>query len=93
MAYALGEESFIDANGNNSYDSGETFYDLGDIYIDANENGQWDPGETYVALRFGNFGMPDPTRSNSPAELITRMYPPSKIRVVVNGMQTLPVAR
>ena len=53
VAYALGEESFIDANGNNSYDSGETFYDLGDIYIDANENGQWDPGETYVALGLG----------------------------------------
>ena len=53
VARALGEESFIDANGNNSYDSGETFYDLGDIYIDANENGQWDPGETYVALGLG----------------------------------------
>ena len=53
VAYSLGEESFIDANGNNSYDSGETFYDLGDIYIDANENGQWDSGETYIALNLG----------------------------------------
>lgn len=33
-AYALGEESFIDQNGNNVYDAGEPFQDLGDIYVD-----------------------------------------------------------
>ncbi len=49
LAYAVGEKSFVDANGNNSYDTGETFYDLGDLYIDANENGQWDSGEQYIA--------------------------------------------
>jgi hypothetical protein len=48
LAYAIGEKSFVDANSNNTYDSGETFYDLGDPYIDANENGQWDPGEFYI---------------------------------------------
>ena len=48
LAYAIGEKSFIDLNGNNSYDAGETFYDLGDLYIDANENGQWDAGETFI---------------------------------------------
>ncbi|HUN56192.1 MAG TPA: hypothetical protein VMU29_13660 [Smithella sp.] len=53
VAYSIGEESFIDANGNNSYDTGETFYDLGDVYIDANENGQYDTGETYIALNLG----------------------------------------
>jgi hypothetical protein len=45
LAYAVGEKSFVDANGNNIYDSGETFYDLGDLYIDWNENGAWDTGE------------------------------------------------
>ncbi len=49
LAYTLGEKSFVDLNGNNSYNSGETFYDLGDPYIDANENGQWDPGETFIS--------------------------------------------
>jgi hypothetical protein len=34
LAYALGEESFLDANGNNVYDVGEDYQDLGDIYID-----------------------------------------------------------
>lgn len=34
VAYALGEESFLDLNGNNVYDAGEPFQDLGDVYID-----------------------------------------------------------
>jgi hypothetical protein len=45
MASAVGEKSFIDANANNAYDSGETFYDLGARYIDNDEDGQWDTGE------------------------------------------------
>lgn len=49
VAYAIGEKSFIDLNGNNIYDAGETFYDLGDLYLDANENGQWDSGENFIA--------------------------------------------
>lgn len=32
LAYALGEESFVDTNGNNRYDAGETFTDLGDPF-------------------------------------------------------------
>jgi hypothetical protein len=42
LAYALGEESFVDSNGNNMLDPGETFYDLGDLFLDSNENGTWD---------------------------------------------------
>jgi hypothetical protein len=34
LAYALGEESFKDLNGNNLFDSGEPFQDLGDVYKD-----------------------------------------------------------
>ncbi|KAF0160260.1 MAG: Ig domain protein group 1 domain protein [Syntrophaceae bacterium] len=48
LAYTLGEKSFIDADGTNSYTTGETFYDLGDPYVDANENGQWDTGENFI---------------------------------------------
>lgn len=48
LAYALGEKSFIDSIHNNTYDTGETFYDLGDLYVDANENDQWDALETYI---------------------------------------------
>lgn len=34
VAYALGEESFVDLNGNNVWDPGEPFQDLGDIVKD-----------------------------------------------------------
>jgi hypothetical protein len=47
LATAVGEETFQDSNGNNTYDAGETFDTLGDLYIDANENGQWDLGEQW----------------------------------------------
>jgi hypothetical protein len=53
LAYAVGEKSFVDANGNNRYDVGETFYDLGDLYLDANENGVWDPGEQSISYVSG----------------------------------------
>lgn len=42
VAYAQGEESFNDTNGDNLYTAGETFDDLGPVYIDKNENGVMD---------------------------------------------------
>jgi hypothetical protein len=51
LAYALGEESFLDLNGNNVYDVGEDFLDLGDIFVDRAFNGYWDDAEDqYVSL-------------------------------------------
>lgn len=44
LAYALGEESFLDSNGNNVYDAGEDYQDLGDVFLDRLFNG------TYNAL-------------------------------------------
>lgn len=38
LAYAVGEESFTDTNGNGRYDNGEPFVDLGEVIKDANEN-------------------------------------------------------
>lgn len=55
LAYALGEESFFDANGNNRYEVGETYTDLGEPFrndravTDANANGiddGWTTGNT-----------------------------------------------
>jgi hypothetical protein len=49
LAYALGEETLFDNNGNNVYDPGETFSDMSpDIYRDDNENGRWDAGEPCI---------------------------------------------
>ena len=41
-AYAFGEESFIDRNGNNVHDPGEPFQDLGDVFEDFNFDGTRD---------------------------------------------------
>ena len=38
LAYAQGEESFVDTNGDQLYTPGETFEDLGQLYIDKDEN-------------------------------------------------------
>jgi hypothetical protein len=42
IAYLDGEESFVDKNGNNVYDAGETFSDMGMVFRDDNENGSYD---------------------------------------------------
>lgn len=38
LAYADGEESFVDANGDNRYTAGEAFEDLGRPYLDKTED-------------------------------------------------------
>ncbi len=55
-AYALGEEAFIDLNGNNVWDAlpvPEPFRDLGDVFKDHNFNGFVDPGEEVISLGIG----------------------------------------
>jgi 5-hydroxyisourate hydrolase-like protein (transthyretin family) len=44
-AYALGEESFEDLNGNNIYDPLEPFQDLGNIFFDRRFNGVYEASE------------------------------------------------
>lgn len=39
LAYAIGEESFLDLNGDNQYNVGEDFEDLGDPYLDPKFRG------------------------------------------------------
>lgn len=49
LAYAAGEEDFVDLNFNNVYDTGvDTFTDLGNSFRDDNENGSFDGGEFSV---------------------------------------------
>jgi hypothetical protein len=49
LAYALGEEDFIDSNGNNLYDLGEPFTDKKlDIFRDDVESGVWTFGEPCI---------------------------------------------
>lgn len=51
LAYALGEESFVDLNGNGIYDAGETYADMPEPFLDATdatENGTRDVPEEFV---------------------------------------------
>lgn len=59
LAYALGEEDFVDGNGNNVFDAGDTFIDKSpDIFRNdvesgvtlANSNGTWTNGEPCIGL-------------------------------------------
>jgi len=53
VAYALGEESFLDINGNNIFDAGEDYQDLGDIFFDRLFNfGGRDKSTFYTTSRF-----------------------------------------
>lgn len=51
LAYADGEESFIDANNNNRLDVGELFEDLGSPYLDKDESREF--GSAYTNLVVG----------------------------------------
>jgi hypothetical protein len=51
LAYALGEESFTDSNGNNVFDPGEPFTDLQpNIFRDDNESNSWNAGEPCIGI-------------------------------------------
>ncbi len=57
ISYALGEESFVDKNGNNTYDVGEDFQDLGNIFKDRNFDGLFDlTFDEYIGLNINNSG-------------------------------------
>lgn len=55
LAYADGEEEFKDLNGNNQWDIGEPFIDLGQAYLDINANFVYDFGVDQ-AIPGGNVG-------------------------------------
>jgi hypothetical protein len=54
-AYALGEESFIDLNGNNVYSTNEPFQDLGNVFQDRNFDGVFDDTvDEFIPLNINN---------------------------------------
>lgn len=57
LAYALGEESFLDTNGDNVWNAGEPFQDLGNVYLDRLFNGTYDSAEDqFIALSIPGVG-------------------------------------
>jgi len=59
LAYAVGEEAFLDLNGNGLADAGE-FADTSEAFRDDNENNARDAGETFIDFNSdGVFNGPD----------------------------------
>ena len=59
LAYAVGEEAFLDTNGNGVADAGE-FTDTSEAFRDDNESGSKDPTETFIDFNSdGVFNGPD----------------------------------
>lgn len=54
LAYALGEESFLDADGDNVYDGNESYQDLGDIFLSRRYDAKYEAGrDQYISLSLG----------------------------------------
>jgi hypothetical protein len=58
LAKAIGEESFVDANGNGAFDNAETFTDQAEPFRDDSEDGTYQAGEDF--FDFNNNGTRDP---------------------------------
>ena len=48
LAALIGEEGFVDSNGNGLFDAGEPFTDLPEPFIDKNDNGIYDSDEFFL---------------------------------------------
>jgi len=58
FATAIGEESFVDTNGNGMFDPGESFTDLAERFEDDYQDGVYHSGEPFYD--FNNNGVRDP---------------------------------
>jgi hypothetical protein len=64
VAYSLGEKSFLDVNGNNVYDAGEDFQDLGDIFLDRKFDNFYNASEDqFVSVSTGETKACQPAAS------------------------------
>jgi hypothetical protein len=72
LAYVAGTKDYVDVNGNNIYDAGDTLINIGDAYRDDNENAVYDAagsGEFLIprlgATACAGAGAPFPSRANT----------------------------
>lgn len=72
VAYALGEESFLDRNGNNVYDAGEGFQDLGDVFMSRRYLKDYSATfDEFISLSItGSEPCVQPTGAQDPADLL-----------------------
>lgn len=79
VAYALGEESFKDLNGNNVYDPNEPFQDLGDVYLDRLYNGVYEAAnDEFISLQLPGTVLRAPCVNSNEPELRLDTSVPSR---------------
>ena len=59
LAFAIGEESFIDADGDGFFNNVDVSLEIGEPFRDDNENGVADPGAGEFFADFNSNGLPD----------------------------------
>ncbi len=71
LAYLEGTKDYVDVNGDNRYNAGDTLINMGDAYRDDNESGAYEAaGGEFLVPRFGtqscpSTGAPFPSRGNT----------------------------
>jgi|GEM_PF-3762462 len=92
LAYTTGEESYLDANGDDVFDIGDTITtDLGEAYLDNNHNGSFDQGIDELVDFNGNNtydpanGLYDGQSCNSTICGGTRVHVRSWINLTMSG--------
>ena len=71
LAYTEGTKDYIDVNGNNKFDAGDTLLNIGDAYRDDNENGAYDSASGEFLIARGGMsacagsGEPFPSRKDT----------------------------
>lgn len=72
LAYLAGTKDYVDNNGNNIFDAGDTLSQIGDAYRDDNENNAFDAGEFLIprggSLACAGVGGSYPSRENTCSE-------------------------
>lgn len=58
LAYTEGTKDYVDANGNNIFDAGDTLAQIGDAYRDDNENNAFDAANGEFVVPRGVSGVP-----------------------------------
>lgn len=99
LAYTTGAESItLDNNANGTFDSGDTFEDLDEIFADHNENGVHDAGEFFVDsdtsgdFTFGNTQYDGPLCTNNCSATKTVTIGKS-VTIVMSGSEAVLASR
>jgi len=88
LVTAIGEESFVDTDGDGRYDDAETFGDLGEAYRDADEDGRYDLSSDEFA-DFNSNGM----RDDGDERFNGTLCDDASVKCAPSGMRTLNVRR